>query len=251
MKAWCKAVWPLALAAALFAGGCSNDDGDVLGGGETEIVGNGVVISESRPVNGVFGVRLESIGTLHVEQGSSETLRVEADENILPYIVTAMSGATLEIRTEPGFELIPTRIDFYLTVVDLDRIELAGLGRIEVADLVTSALNLENTGAGEIDLSNLTANELSVNHSGLAQIRVKGQVNGQNVELTGLGDYEAGELASSEVEVLITGAGSVTVRVSLSLTATITGTGSVYYYGDPPTIDFTDSGTGELVHLSD
>jgi hypothetical protein len=56
--------------------------------------GSGNVVEETREVSGVSGVELATLGTLHVEIGESESLRIEAEDNLLEYIET-------DVRNEP------------------------------------------------------------------------------------------------------------------------------------------------------
>ena len=49
------------------------------------VLGSGNITSESRDVSDFNEVGLEGVGTLTIEQTGSETLTIEADDNIIPY----------------------------------------------------------------------------------------------------------------------------------------------------------------------
>ena len=96
---------------------------------------------------------------------------------------------------------------------------------------------------------NLEAQALDVLISGLGDISVDGQVNDQIIALISAGNYQAENLVSAMVDVEIADGGSATVRVSTTLNADITGTGSVFYHGSP-VVNRVGNGTGEIIQLS-
>ena len=49
------------------------------------VTGSGQVGSETPPVSGFTGVSLTDVGEGIVEQGESESLTIEADDNVLPF----------------------------------------------------------------------------------------------------------------------------------------------------------------------
>jgi hypothetical protein len=79
-------------------------------------------------------------------------------------------------------------------------------------------------------------------------VQVTGAVDRQQVRLTGPGGYEGGNLASRQASVEVSQTGSATVRTSEQLQATIGGSGSVYYWGDPVVASFI-TGSGRVVRL--
>ena len=80
-------------------------------------------------------------------------------------------------------------------------------------------------------------------------VLVDGQVDDQIIALISAGNYEAENLMSATVDVEIADSGSATVRVSTTLNADITGSGSVFYHGSP-VVTRTGSGTGIIDQLS-
>lgn len=211
--------------------GCSSDgdggddgDGDVLEPKE-EVVGSGNLVVEPRAVAGFSAVLHSTEGSLEIVHGAAESLVVRAEDNLLPYLESVVSGTLLELRTKGNVELVPTRpIEFELTVIDVEEIELAGVG--------------------SIDWSGIDRAGTSVFLSGVGDITMSGTVTDQAVSLSGVGDYMADQLTSTNADVSLCGTGDVTVWVSDVLDATICGTGSVYYYGAPTTVNKTITGTG-------
>ncbi len=79
--------------------------------------GSGTITTQERTVSDFSKVELQSIGNLTIKQGDSESLTVKADDNLLPYITTDVSGDTLVIGMKPNTNPIPSKtIEYTLTV---------------------------------------------------------------------------------------------------------------------------------------
>ena len=235
----------LVLAALLVAGaGCV---------GIKTVAGSGKAVTETREVSDFRSVELATLGTLYIEVGEREALRVEADDNLLPYLETEVRGDTLKITSRDMVGLLPKEpIYYYLTVRALDEIVLSGLGSIEVPDPVeTPALAVRISGGGSIELEDLRAESLDVDLTGLGDLYVdEGVVEAQDVLISGGGNYRARGLDSEEATVRLTGLGSATVRVSETLDVTISGGGSVRYVGSPA-VTQNVSGLGRVERIGE
>ena len=246
MKIINRAIWVTLIAAVVAAMGCSSNNPRI---GTTTVTGSGVMAQEDRPVGGFSGLVMSSIGDIHITVGAAEALRVEAEDNLLQHIETFVQGGTLVIETENGFNIQPTLlIEFHLTVVSLDNIVLSGVSEIEAAGLNANQFSVTLSGVGGIDLTALDATNLIVTMSGVGGVRIAGQVDSQTVTVSGVGDYDADNLQSDTAVVVISALGDATVWVSTTLMATVTGTGSVFYIGDPVvTSTITGNGTVEQI----
>lgn len=221
--------------------GCGMADGEYLGG-------SGNVVAEDRPVAGVFrAIVLANNGDLTVVQGPERSIRVEAEDNLLPYLTTEIASGTLTLATERGMLLQPREpIRYTVTLPDVERLEIAGSGNISSEQIAGEELALEIGGSGDLLLEALTARHVEATINGSGSITVAGDVQEQEIGINGSGDYEAGELVSENATVIITGAGTVTVWTAGRLTAIINGSGDVIYYGNPQ-VEQTINGSGDLV----
>jgi len=199
--------------------------------------GSGDLVTESREVSGFSEIRLDGAGRLVITQGETESLEIEAEDNIINELTSEVRGNTLVLGIEEQLwrnTVIPTKgITYTLMVTDLTAITFNGAGDLEMGSLDTSSLELVINGAGQINLDELTADSLTVQISGTGTIDIRGQVSSQAVTIDGAGNYEAGDLQTSSTTIDINGLGNGTVWVSDSLDVTIDGGGTVNYYGSP------------------
>lgn len=239
------------VAAALLVAGCSDRDvtHPLQADTDFDVVGSLRVVDEDREVGGITAVDMRAVGKLYIRQGGSESLRVRAEDNLLPLILTEMHGSTLVIRVAQGGSYRTHHpFEFYLTVSRLDRIDISGVASVEATNLTGGRLELLSTGVGGIRLAGLDVGELDARLEGLATLEASGSSHRQRVTLLGSGDYSAGSLASLEADVTIEGRGSATVRVSDRLDVTIDGSGDVRYFGSPA-VTCTGSGSGQCTPL--
>ena len=94
-------------------------------------------------------------------------------------------------------------------------------------------------------IAGLDADSFKVSLSGMGNITVSGTVRNQDVSVSGMGSYRAGDLSSRTAVVSVIGAGSAVVRVSERLTANVNGPGTIEYIGNPE-VDASVSGTGSV-----
>ena len=225
----------VALVAGLFLSACG-----------AEVRGSGNVTSESRDVSDFDEVVLEGIGNLTIQQTGSETLTIEAEDNIIPYLKTEVEGDRLVIGVEDNTAINSSEpINYRLTVKDLNALTLSGSGNIATTAISTDELALTVSGSGNIGAPDTSTDELQVELSGSGSVRAAGKADSQDIDIPGFGSYDAEDLESRETEIDLGGSGRATVNVSDELDVRISGSGSVEYSGDP-TVSQDISGSGNV-----
>jgi hypothetical protein len=204
--------------------------------GSASVIGSGNVISEARAVRDFTEVQLAGVGTLLIAPGDAESLIIEAEDNLLPKIKTDVRGGRLIIGPEQdwlgGFR--PTKpITYRVTVRKLNALDLSGAGAVEAANITTDRLTLGISGAGSAKLEGLTADVFSATLSGSGSLTGSGRVRQESVSISGAGSYQGEALQATTATVTVSGIGGATVRVSDKLNVLISGAGSVSYIGDP------------------
>ena len=216
----------------------------------TQIVGSRKVATETRDVSGFTAVDLSSVGTLIIQQGSVELLSITAEDNIFPYLKTDVVGNNLRIGVRDNINLNPhEEIIYNLTVIDLERLESSGIGKIEMGSLNTDELDVDISGASDLRILNLNARDFNLDLSGVGNVEISGSAEQQRVDLSGAGNYEAGDLKNEYARIEISGTGQAVIWAEKELDVEISGMGNLQYYGDPALI--TDlSGIGRLEKLT-
>jgi hypothetical protein len=206
----------------------------------------------TRKVDHFRNIHLAGPGQLHITQSDREHLTIEAPDHMLPEIESTVRDGNLYLgyRSPKLVSLQNWREElvYRLTLVDIDAITLSGSGRITAPDLDTDEIRLCSTGSGPISIDELTADSIHSTISGSGRIVVAGDVESQQLLISGAGTYAAEGLISDFVSLKISGAGSATVAVHHDLDVVITGSGKVHYMGHPE-VTKQISGSGEITRM--
>lgn len=214
--------------------------------------GSGEVVEEERQVSGFSEIKLAGVGTVYVELGASERLLIEAEDNLLEYLETEVRGDRLEIGVQDRINLRPKKpINFYLTVKELDALDISGSGRIEAPKISVGRFSATISGSGDVDLDGLSADSLDVEVSGSGSVNIAGgEVERQDITISGSGEYSARNVESVSAEITVSGSGEATLRVSDHLEVNVSGSGDVYYLGDPD-VEKDVSGSGDVKRIGE
>ncbi len=235
------------------------------------INGSGNLETQTFNVSNFDRVRLDGFGDVYIEQGDKESLSVQTDDNLLPYLDIKVSGNELQLSVKPNANLNPSKsITYNLTVTDLSRITLNGSGKFYVSPIQSDSMDIAVNGSGDINIDDLSTGKLSMNLNGSGNIaidklsasstdasingsgdiKLAGEAPTQEISFNGSGNYLAGDLKSASADISIPGSADITVWVTDTLKAHIDGSGTVRYYGKP-TVDQKGNGSGKLVSLGE
>ena len=213
-----------------------------------KVIGSGVVIDETRNVGFFDAVRMIGSYNLIISRGSSQSIRLEGEDNILPIIETRVAGDVLVIDTNRPFDS-HVGINIYVSIEEIQGLEIEGGSKIiGQDDLPVDELHLEIIGAGEIDMT-VNAQSIVSRIVGAGKMILEGNANQHRVEIEGAGDIEAANLQVGSYDITINGAGTCRVFVTNLLKVIINGAGIIYYRGSPSVIDSTIVGAGALIRF--
>jgi hypothetical protein len=206
--------------------------------------GSGDVITETREVSGFDGVDLAGEGRVEIEFGDTESLVIEAEDNLMPLLTSDIEGGTLVLGTTENID--PTEdVVYAVTVIGLDHIRLSGSGDILAPDAEGSSITVELTGSGSVFLTDLDLDVVEGEISGSGDIELSGVAARLDASIPGSGTLNAEALSVDQANVSISGSGDAVVNVSDRLVADIGGSGSIEYLGNP-TVESNVSGSGSI-----
>jgi len=219
--------------------------GEVTG---EQVTGSGDLITETRPVSGFDRVEMSIPGNLEIEQGGTESLTVTGDDNLLPLLVTSVSGDKLTIRYKSNINARPSQpIQITLTVKDLEGLEMSSPGRATTGPIQTDDFRLGLSSSGDIVIEELQADKLTARLSSSGDIIIQGgTANELDLTVSSSGSFQAKDLEVQKAEIEVTSSGDVTVWVVDDLDVQITSSGDVYYYGSPSVHERLTS-SGDLI----
>lgn len=230
-------------AAVLLLGGCDGLIGDDV------IRGTGRVLTEERSLPRFYGVSNATGADVEIIQGPSQNVRIEAEENLLPYLRTRVEGGLLRIYTEQGVQLDPSRqMIIEIDMGDLDLLMSSGSGDIDAPLIDARRLEVFASGSGDVRLPDLLADSIIIFSSGAGRVFASGEVARNRITLSGSGDLDTHDLEAGLVDAVLSGSGTGTVRARNTLRVVLSGSGSLRYYGGPA-VQQTVTGSGKVQRM--
>jgi putative autotransporter adhesin-like protein/outer membrane protein with beta-barrel domain len=183
-------------------------------------------------------IHMPDHGKIILKQGSECSVRIETGKRPAT-VTTDISNGVLTLNSDDF-------VNAYVTVKDLERIDISGNGKVETdSSITTKDLELIISGIGKIEM-NLEAENLKTDISGKGSIELNGSAKNMSVDISGAGKVEADNFSVSRCDVNISGAGKSEVDVKDELNINISGVGSVNYVNEPAKISQHISGLGKV-----
>ena len=191
----------------------------------SRVEGSGVLKTEKREVSGFS--KIDGSGAINVEIviQNDFNVEVEADDNLLEYIKTEVSGDTLKIYSEG---------------------RLSRKNPVNVKIGMPTIEGLEINGASKGSVLNVKSDELFVKANGASKITVVGEVKNLESRINGASSVDAENLKSENVAIKVNGASRATVFATNQLKARANGASRITYVGEPTSIDKQSNGASSI-----
>jgi Putative auto-transporter adhesin, head GIN domain len=191
------------------------------------VQGSGVQVKQSRTVPAFGSVDLAGSNNVVIRVGEEQSVQVYGDENLIDRVTTDVDDTTLVIGSKPGS---------YSTNSPM---------RVEV--IVPSLSELTLSGSGMVMVSGVDGPRLTVTISGSGVVRASGTTEQLGVTVSGSGQAELGGVEASAVQAVVSGSGAIVVTATSSLDASVPGSGSIVYGGNPSAVTKSVTGSGEII----
>jgi hypothetical protein len=207
------------------------------------VYGNNHVVKKEREAGRFTGLRVSSGIDVYLKQTGSESIAVEADENLHEYILTEIRDGVLHVYTEANIrEAEMKRV--YVTMKDISSLKTTSAGDIiGETPVKTDNLELSVSSAGDIKLE-IYAKDVEANISSSGDVTLTGEADILNANLSSAGDLNSFGLEVREADVSASSAGDADINVSERLRARSSSAGDINYRGNPKYVDAHSSSAG-------
>ena len=212
-----------------------------------KIKGNGNIITTDRSVSDFDKIGVAGSFDVILKKGNEGAISIQADENLMEYIITEVKDGSLKIKPKKGHQLKSTKtIQITVGFNNLEEVSLAGSGDVTSTDAINAAdLKLSLAGSGDINLKVSTKN-LNSNIAGSGNINLNGSTDEFSCNIAGSGNLNGYDLTATIANAKIAGSGNVKVNAVNEIHAKIAGSGNVYYTGNPDVEKSNSAGSGSL-----
>jgi len=212
-----------------------------------QVKGNGNVVKEERTVSSFKGLEVEDGIDVILSQGSSQSLIVEADDNLLEILKTEVSGGILKIYLEKNVWGSKS-LKAYVTVTELSSLSVSGGGDVSSEGVIeVSDLKVNISGGGDLEFDT-KGNIVKTEVSGGGDVEMGAEVKSMFVKISGGGDLELA-LKGGELEGTISGGGDAEISLENKLASfamDISGGGDLEMEGSSEKIKVDISGGGDV-----
>jgi len=216
------------------------------------IEGNGKMAKQTRSMGTYTAISSSGFWDVMIAYGESNTITVEGDENLLPYIETEVENYKLVIKTKGKVNLRShSKVTVYVSLTRLTGISLSGSGDImgEGKFRNEGATDFHISGSGSIKMSFDKVSTADVSISGSGNLHLVGAANTVNAKISGSGNADCSELISDDATAHISGSGNIKLNANKSVDASISGSGNVSYKGAATDVRKHVAGSGRLTKV--
>lgn len=198
--------------------------------GKDKVKGSGEITTEQRVVTDFSSVSVRGSSKVHITQGDSLQVQVKAYSNLLPYLLTVSQNGRLTISYSDDANIENDNSEIFITMPEITGLTTNGSAIIDATGtfLAVDEFNTAIYGSGSITMDSAATTYF-------------------NAVISGSGDLKCYPLMAKNAQIHISGSGNVETYVSQNLSATISGSGNVYYKGNPPVVTADISGSGKMI----
>ena len=182
------------------------------------IEGSGNVITKDIAIKSFNELDASGIFNLQLSQGDKETVRIEADDNLMDLFIVENEGSTLKISMKKNSNFNSKKhLRVYVTFKTLKSMELSMVGGTSSDDKLKFAdLKLKNQSVGSVNL-NMTLQTLNLENESVGSVKLEGSAENAVVKNNSVGSINAGNFVVQKMDIENNGVGSATVNAEKEL----------------------------------
>lgn len=195
---------------------------------KTTIVPSGNIITKEVSVKPFDAIRAEGLYELIITQGNTESVKIEADDNLQNMFEVKDEGNTLVIDMP---DMKDKHIDFkdkdehkslkwkvYVSCKNLKSIDVGVIGNVRSETAIkSSAFEIKSKNVGNIALQ-LSTDKLTVQNKGVGKLTLNGSATNAVINNAGVGELEGEDLIVQTMNIDNSGIGHANVNVQKDLT---------------------------------
>jgi hypothetical protein len=206
--------------------------------------GNGHVTTEKRMVNQAYtSIKATEGLDVYLTQSDTESVTVEADENLQDLIKTEVVNGVLKIHTEKNIGKCTSK-KVYVSFKDVNSIISTSGSDVYSTNTITfQNLMLETTSGSDMKLD-VNTDILTCKSTSGSDLNLSGKTNKLFAEATSGSDIKAENLIAQSSDVKATSGSDITINTQKELTAKATSGGDIRYLGNPETVNKNEGVSG-------
>jgi hypothetical protein len=231
------------------------------GGWPRGLVGSGNLETEEYAFTDFNEIEISDAFEFEIQQSSSYSINVTADDNVINYVQVSKDGQTLKIGLRTGlrigsvtlgigFGILPylgsVTLRASVTMPQLHGLTASGASHGTVSDF-SSAEDLDITVSGASRVTgDITAGNVDFGISGASTVQIEGSADDIDANVSGASHFNLDDFIVNNADVNFSGASSGTVNLNGRLDANLSGASILWYIGEPTSTDINTSGASTV-----
>jgi hypothetical protein len=206
------------------------------------LVGSGNLETEEYAFTDFTEVEIGTAFEFEINQSSSYSINITADDNVMDYVQVSQDGQTLKIRLGRVAILGSVTLRASVTMPQLHGLTASGASHGTVSDFSSNEdLDITVSGASRVT-GDITAGNVEFGISGASTIQLEGSANDIDANVSGASRFNLDAFTVNNADVNFSGASSGTVNLNGRLDANLSGASTLWYIGEPTSTDINTSG---------
>jgi len=207
--------------------------------------------TQTRQVSNFNGIKVSTGIDLYITMGTTEEVKIVADDDIIDKIITEVKDGKLHIYTKQSNNWFnwnggnQTR-KAYVTVKELESINASSGSDVSSENTLTGEDLKVNASSGSDVAIDIFYKNVWVDASSGSDAKLSGKVKTLNAEASSGSDIVAKNLESKICKVSVSSGSDATVNVADELYANASSGGDIGYYGNPQVKDINESSGGDV-----
>jgi hypothetical protein len=216
-----------------------------------KVTGDGPVVTQTRNVVNFSGIDLRVSGDVEFKQDPNYKVEVTAQQNILDVMETYVSNNRLVVKFKNDVRVTSHEpVHVVVSAPSFYSLKLSGSGSMVSTGSISPAnMEIDISGSGNISIPELHTGMVDVDISGSGSVAVaSGTATEEALKISGSGSIDLSTIPVQKANTRTSGSGDTRLNVASNLDVTISGSGNVYYKGNP-VINASISGSGKVKHF--
>jgi hypothetical protein len=210
------------------------------------LIGSGNLETEVYAFTNFTEVEIGSAFEFEINQSSSYSINVTADDNVLDYVQVSKDGQTLKIRLGIVPRLWNITLRASVTMPQLRGLTASGASRGTVSGFSsTEDLDITVSGASRLT-GDIIAGNVDFDISGASTIQLEGSADDMDANVSGASSFNLGDFIVNNADVDFSGASSGTINLDGRLDADLSGASRLWYIGEPTMGNIDTSGASKI-----
>lgn len=200
-----------------------------------KIEGSGNMVTKEVAIKSFDELSASGIYSLQLVQGSTELVKIEADDNLQELFEVKNEGSKLVIGMKKDVNIqTQGKLKVYVSFRKLKHMDLNMVGNVSSEkSLGFENLRINNNSVGSVNLD-LTANKLEIKNQSVGNVKLSGKADNAVITNSGVGSLQAASFVVQTMDIDNSGVGSAEVNAEKELKVKDSFLGKVKNKGNAP-----------------